>query len=156
MTTRSSREKAVNFNALLSNCLIFHNNLDVAQAVRELQAEGWKVEPQDLTEVSLYLTEKIMRFGEHSTHELELAPEAYEQHLDVDFAKLDPQDQTDPNSSGTCPVGRNRLPGFAPQGSRPRPTARGCVLAPCGGCLHGFGRAVRCSRRMPSRASTCR
>lgn len=87
------QEKAVKFNALLSNCLIFHNTLDIAQAVRELQAEGWKVEPEDLAEVSPYLTEKIMRFGEYSTHELDLAPEAYEQHLDVDFAKLDPQDQ---------------------------------------------------------------
>ncbi|WP_083975525.1 Tn3 family transposase [Kitasatospora mediocidica] len=90
------QEKAVKFNALLSNCLIFHNTLDIAQAVRELQAEGWKVEPEDLAEVSPYLTEKIMRFGEYSTHELDLAPEAYEPHLDVDFAKLDPQDQAGP------------------------------------------------------------
>ncbi|MFB6808707.1 hypothetical protein [Streptomyces sp. NPDC056387] len=42
--------------------------------------------------VSPYLTEKIMRFGEYSTHELRLAPETYEPHLDVDFAKLDLQD----------------------------------------------------------------
>ncbi|QHA09272.1 Tn3 family transposase [Streptomyces broussonetiae] len=87
------QEKAVKFHALLSNCLIFHNTLDIAQAVRGLQAEGWKVEPEDLAEVSPYLTEKIMRFGEYSTHELDLAPEAYEPHLDVDFAKLDSQDQ---------------------------------------------------------------
>ncbi|MGA5821939.1 hypothetical protein ACPC54_29235 [Kitasatospora sp. NPDC094028] len=39
-----------------------------------------------------YLTEMIMRFGEYSTRELDLAPEAYEPHLDVDFTKLDPQD----------------------------------------------------------------
>jgi len=39
------------------------------------------------------VTEKIMRFGEYSTHELDLAPEAYEAHLDVDFTKLDHQDQ---------------------------------------------------------------
>ncbi|MGW2870895.1 Tn3 family transposase [Kitasatospora sp. NPDC001225] len=89
------QEKTVKFNALLSNCLIFHNTLDIAQAVRELQAEGWKVEPEDLAEVSPYLTEKIMRFGEYSTHELDLAPEAYEQHLDVDFTKFDPQNHTE-------------------------------------------------------------
>ncbi|WP_326614490.1 hypothetical protein OG949_40100 [Streptomyces scopuliridis] len=29
-------------------------------------------------------------------HELGLAPEAYEPHPDVDFAKLDPQDQASP------------------------------------------------------------
>ncbi|MGW1659404.1 Tn3 family transposase [Streptomyces atratus] len=57
--------------------------------VRELQAEGWKIEPEDLAEISPYLTEHIMRFGEYSTHELSDAPEAYEVHLDVDFTQLD-------------------------------------------------------------------
>ncbi|MFF2364630.1 Tn3 family transposase [Streptomyces sp. NPDC058122] len=84
------QEKAVKFNALLTSCLIFHNTLDIAKAVRALQAEGWKVEPEDLAEVLPYLSEKIMPFGEYSTHELDLAPEAYELHLDVDFTNLDP------------------------------------------------------------------
>ena len=87
------QEKAVKFNALLTNCLIFHNTLDIAGAVRELQAEGWKIEPEDLAEVSPYLTEKIMRFGEYSTHELDLPPEAYEPHLGVDFTKLSPENE---------------------------------------------------------------
>jgi Tn3 transposase DDE domain len=69
---------------------------DTAEEVRALQAEGWKVEPEDLAEVSPYLTEKIMRFGEYSTHELDLAPKAYEPHLDVDFTSLDPQEVPDP------------------------------------------------------------
>jgi hypothetical protein len=56
--------------------------------VRELQAEGWKVEPEDLAEVSLYLTEKIMRFGEYSTHELGITPDDYDARLDVDFRVL--------------------------------------------------------------------
>ncbi|WUA62342.1 transposase [Streptomyces sp. NBC_00224] len=47
---------------------MFQNTLDIAQAVRELQAEGWKVEPEDPAEVSPYLTEKIMRFGGYSAH----------------------------------------------------------------------------------------
>jgi hypothetical protein len=61
--------------------------------VRELQTEGWKVEPEDLAEVSPYLTEKVMRFGEYSTHELDLPTEAYEPHLDVDFTKLSPENE---------------------------------------------------------------
>ncbi|MFF4433845.1 Tn3 family transposase [Streptomyces sp. NPDC001513] len=81
-------EKAVKFNALLTNCLIFRNTLDIAEAVRALQTEGWKVEPEDLAEVSPYLTEEVMRFGQYSTHELDLAPEAYEPHLEVDFRVL--------------------------------------------------------------------
>lgn len=78
------------FNSLLTNTVIFHNTLDIADIVREFQAEGWKIEPEDLAEISPYLTEHIMRFGEYSTHELSDAPEAYEVHLDVDFTQLDP------------------------------------------------------------------
>ncbi|MCX4768630.1 MULTISPECIES: Tn3 family transposase [unclassified Streptomyces] len=84
------QEKAMKFNSLLTNTVIFHNTLDIADIVRELQAEGWKIEPEDLAEISPYLTEHIMRFGEYSTHELSDAPEAYEVHLDVDFTQLDP------------------------------------------------------------------
>jgi hypothetical protein len=70
---------------LLANAIIFHNTLDIADVVRQLQAEGEAVEPEDLAQISPYLTEHIMRFGEYSTHELALEPEAYEPRLDVDF-----------------------------------------------------------------------
>ncbi|MFI5753172.1 recombinase family protein [Streptomyces sp. NPDC051644] len=43
---------------------------------------------EDLVEISLYITENINRFGEYSTHELGIVPDAYEPHLDVDFTKL--------------------------------------------------------------------
>ncbi|TDD06739.1 hypothetical protein E1294_48645 [Nonomuraea diastatica] len=43
---------------------------------------------RSLAEVSPYLTEHIMRFGEYSTHELAITPEAYEPHLDIDFTRL--------------------------------------------------------------------
>lgn len=64
--------------------------------MRQLQAEGESIEPEDLAQISPYLTEHIMRFGVYSTHELTLEPDAYEPHLDVDFTKLSPdeQDQT--------------------------------------------------------------
>nr|WP_281287005.1 transposase [Nonomuraea turkmeniaca] len=82
------QEKAMKYNSLLTNCVIFHNTLDIADVVRQLQAEGWKIEPEDLAEVSPYLTEHIMRFGEYSTHELGITPEAYEPRLDIDFTRL--------------------------------------------------------------------
>ena len=52
--------------------------------------EGWKIEPEDLAEISPYLTAHIMRCGEYSTHEPGTPPEAYEVHLNVDFTRLDP------------------------------------------------------------------
>ncbi len=84
----AEQEKAMTFNSLLTNAVIFHQAVDIAQVVRELQAEGWKVEPEDLAEVSPYITENIKRFGQYSTHELGVEPDAYEPRLDIDFTRL--------------------------------------------------------------------
>ncbi|WP_406278693.1 hypothetical protein [Streptomyces sp. NBC_00191] len=51
------------------------------------QGEGHAVDPEDLAHISPYLTEHIRRFGEYSTHELDLEPEAYDPHLDVDCSR---------------------------------------------------------------------
>ncbi|MFE5096200.1 Tn3 family transposase [Streptomyces sp. NPDC056638] len=64
--------------------MIFHKALDIAEIARRLQEEGYDVAPEDLAHISPYLTEHIRRFGEYSTHELGLEPEAY----DFDFSAL--------------------------------------------------------------------
>ncbi|MER7792914.1 hypothetical protein [Streptomyces sp. NPDC097640] len=58
---------------------------------------GWEIDPEDLAQVSPYLTEHIKRFGEYSTHELGIQPEAYDPKLDVDFTQLREQE---PAASG--------------------------------------------------------
>ncbi|MCX5158037.1 Tn3 family transposase [Streptomyces sp. NBC_00264] len=88
------QEKAMKFNALLTNAVIFHNALDIAEIVRQLLEEGWTIEPEDLAHISPYLTGHINRFGEYSTHELGIQPEAYDPKLDVDFTQLRDQDLT--------------------------------------------------------------
>ncbi|MER6153910.1 Tn3 family transposase [Streptomyces hirsutus] len=40
------------FTSLLANLLVFHNTLDIADVVRQLQAEGEVVDPLDLGTVS--------------------------------------------------------------------------------------------------------
>ncbi|XNR94858.1 transposase [Streptomyces sp. R-74717] len=82
------QEKAAKFNALLANAIISHNALGIAEIVRRLQGEGEKVDPEDLAQVSPYLTEHIRRFGGYSTHELADEPDAYDPHLDVDFTPI--------------------------------------------------------------------
>ncbi|MFE0061391.1 transposase [Streptomyces sp. NPDC059003] len=88
------QEKAMKFNALLTNAVIFHNALDIAEIVRQLLEEGWDIDPEDLARISPYLTEHIKRFGEYSTHGLGIQPEAYDPKLDVDFTQLRDQDLT--------------------------------------------------------------
>ncbi|WP_406840463.1 Tn3 family transposase [Streptomyces sp. AHU1] len=82
------QEKAVKSNALLTNAVIFHNALDIAEIVRQMLEEGWTIEPEDLAHISPYLTERINRFGEYGTHELGIQPEAYDPKLNVDFVPL--------------------------------------------------------------------
>jgi TnpA family transposase len=82
------QEKVMKFNALLTNAVIFHNALGIAEIVRQLLEEGWTIEPEDLAHISPYLTEHINRFDEYSTHELGIQPEAYDPKLDVDFTQF--------------------------------------------------------------------
>ncbi|MFC9549017.1 Tn3 family transposase [Streptomyces sp. NPDC056956] len=91
------QEKTAKFNALLTNAVIFHNALDIAEIVRWLQEEGRMADPEDLAHISPYLTEHIRRFGGYSTHELGLEPEAYDPHLDVDFRLLRGDDPSAPS-----------------------------------------------------------
>ena len=69
--------------------MIFHNTLDIADVVRQLQAEGCIIDPLDLAQISPYLTEHVNRFGAYSTHEIGITPEDYDTHLDVDFSVLE-------------------------------------------------------------------
>jgi hypothetical protein len=66
--------------------------------VRRLQEGGRIVAPEDLARISPCLTEHIRRFGECSTHEPGLQPEAYDPHRDVDFSPL--RDDDPPGADG--------------------------------------------------------
>jgi hypothetical protein len=78
----------------------FHNALDIAEIVRQLQEEGYVIDPEGLARISSDLTERIRRFGEYSTHELGIQPEAYDPHLDVDFSPLRGNDPSAPDGYG--------------------------------------------------------
>ncbi|GAA2404852.1 hypothetical protein GCM10010420_35630 [Streptomyces glaucosporus] len=88
------QEKAVKFNPLRTNAVIFHNAPDIAEIVRQLLEEGWETDPEDLAHVSPYLTEHIKRFGEYSAREFGIEPEAYDPKLGVGFTPLREQDLT--------------------------------------------------------------
>ncbi|UFQ99894.1 transposase [Streptomyces sp. Go40/10] len=77
----------------------FRNALDIAEIVRQLPEEGWTIEPEDLAHISPYLTEYMNRFGDYSTHELGIRPEAYDPKLDVDFTPLREQNLPPPASA---------------------------------------------------------
>ncbi|MFE0256220.1 Tn3 family transposase [Streptomyces sp. NPDC059010] len=72
----------------MSNAVIFHDALGIAEIVRRRRAEGMGIAPEDLAPVSPYVTGPIRRFGEYSTHGLGDGPDAYGPRLDVDFTPV--------------------------------------------------------------------
>jgi TnpA family transposase len=59
----AEQEKMIKFNSLLANCAIFHTTLDMTIVIRQLIAEGWIVDLDDLASTSPYITERVKRFG---------------------------------------------------------------------------------------------
>ena len=79
----AEQEKILKFNSLVANCVIFHTTLDMMAVIRQLIAEGWVVDPDDVATMSPYITERIKRFGEYNTDGLSAPPEAFDPHLDL-------------------------------------------------------------------------
>lgn len=59
------QEKAIKYNDLVANCVIFWNTSEVARILVRLKAEGVEVNPADLRFLSPYVTGHIKRFGDY-------------------------------------------------------------------------------------------
>ena len=79
----AEQEKMIKFNSLLANCAIFHTTLDMTVVIRQLIAEGWIVDLDDLASTSPYITERVKRFGEYPIEGLTDPPEAFDPHLEL-------------------------------------------------------------------------
>ncbi len=79
----AEQEKVIKFNSLVANCVIFHTTLDMTAVIRQLIAEGWVVDPDDVAAMSPYITARIKRFGEYLLTSLTEQPEAFDPHLDL-------------------------------------------------------------------------
>ena len=77
----AEQEKMIKFNSLLANLAIFHTTLDMTVVIRQLIAEGWIVDLDDLASTSPYITERVKRFGEYPIEGL--TDEAFDPHLEL-------------------------------------------------------------------------
>jgi len=87
-------EPLVDVVALVTNTVISTMPWTSPRSSVSSWRRDWEIDSEDLAHVSPYLTEHIKRFGEYSTHELGIEPEAYDPKLDIDFAPLREQDLT--------------------------------------------------------------
>jgi len=58
---REEQEKAVKYNDLIANAVIYHNAVDLTCILRTLMAEGYSVTREDVATLSPYLTRHIKR-----------------------------------------------------------------------------------------------
>jgi len=63
--SRDEQRKAIKYNHLVANCLIFHNLCSLTRLVQTLEQRGEVVPKDVIAAISPYLTEHINRFGDY-------------------------------------------------------------------------------------------
>lgn len=79
------QEKAVKYNDLVSNAVIFHNVVEQTRIIKSLMRAGWKITPEDVATLSPYVTSHVKRFGDYLI-DVEAIPEPYEIELPLALA----------------------------------------------------------------------
>lgn len=74
------QEKAVQYNDLVSNAVIFYNVVEQTRIMTSLMRQGWKITREDVAFLSPYVTSHVKRFGDYLI-DVEAVPEPYETEL---------------------------------------------------------------------------
>ncbi len=74
------QEKAVKYNDLVSNAVIFYNVVEQTRIMKSLMRQGWKITREDVACLSPYVTSHVKRFGDYLI-DVEAVPEPYETEL---------------------------------------------------------------------------
>lgn len=74
------QEKAVKYNDLVANAVIFHNVVEQSRIIKSLIRSGWKITREDVAALSPYVTSHVKRFGDYLI-DVEAIPEPYEVEL---------------------------------------------------------------------------
>lgn len=78
----NEQEKAIKYNDLVANCVIFWNTAEQTRILRQLRKDGWKFDRSDLAFLSPYATSHIKRFGDYII-DAKRVPERYVGELDL-------------------------------------------------------------------------
>jgi len=71
---RAAQQKAIKYNLLLANAMIFYNTVMLSQDLRTLIRSGYYVDPVCVAALSPYATKDLERFGKYNIN-LEQVPE---------------------------------------------------------------------------------
>lgn len=59
------QEKAIKYNDLVANAVVFSNAVEQTRIIKKLMREGWKITREDVAVLSPYVTTHIKRFGDY-------------------------------------------------------------------------------------------
>lgn len=71
------QEKAIKYNDLVANAVIFHNVVEQTRIIKTLIRQGWKITREDVAVLSPYVTSHVKRFGDYLI-DVDAIPEPYE------------------------------------------------------------------------------
>src|ERR1700677_2486966 len=63
--SRDEQRKAIKYNHLVANCLIFHNVCTLTRLLNKLAQEGHEFDDATIAAISPYITEHVNRFGNY-------------------------------------------------------------------------------------------
>jgi len=71
------QERAVKYNDLVANAVIFHNVVEQTRIIKTLMRAGWKITQEDVAALSPYVTSHVKRFGDYLI-DVDAIPDPYE------------------------------------------------------------------------------
>ncbi len=71
------QEKAVKYNDLVANAVIFYNVVEQTRIIKTLMRQGWKITREDVAVLSPYVTSHVKRFGDYLI-DVDAIPDPYE------------------------------------------------------------------------------
>jgi len=74
------QEKAIKYNDLVANAVIFYNVVEQTRIIRSLMRQGWNISREDLAVLSPYITSHVKRFGDYVV-DVDAVPDPYERDL---------------------------------------------------------------------------
>lgn len=70
------QEKAIKFLDLMANSIIFSTTVDMTDALRQMAAQGWELNPDGIAALSPHRRDNVLRFGDYTTDQLHVPPPA--------------------------------------------------------------------------------
>ena len=80
------QEKAIKFNTLVADLVMFHTTIDMSLVINQLRADGHPVRRADLAAISPYQQDNVRRFGDF-VYDLNAPLETMDVHLHLEEAE---------------------------------------------------------------------